>query len=200
MFMMKKTVNDPAGQYYLQDVPEITSGFKLDAGNGFQFFLSYGALDRYGSGKWQQSDDQLSFHSRQWPGKDFLLLGSKATGNNHITVRITDKNPNVLRYVAASLQRGERGSWQPADNNGLIYFPMQPVQDIFLISEFSPERSSYISVPDNTHNYFELRFEPWIMEYFFTDFRLTLTKKGLVGKHPMLVGDSYMYKRKKGFF
>ena len=77
---------------------------------------------------------------------------------------------------------------------------MQQVQDIFLISEFSPERSSYISVPDNTHNYFELRFEPWIMEYFFTDFRLTLTKKGLVGKHPMLVGDSYMYKRKKGFF
>ena len=41
------------GEYYLQGVIETASGFKLNDDSTFEFFFSYGALDRYGSGNGQ---------------------------------------------------------------------------------------------------------------------------------------------------
>ena len=45
-----------AGEYYLEGVMETASGFQLSADSGFQFFYSYGALDRFGKGKWKMLD------------------------------------------------------------------------------------------------------------------------------------------------
>ena len=45
----------PVGTYLLQGVREMASGFELKADSTFEFFFSYGALDRYGKGKWKQN-------------------------------------------------------------------------------------------------------------------------------------------------
>ena len=195
--MNVQSPTDIAGEYYLEDLPELASGFKIDPAQGFRFFVTYGALDRYGAGKWAVHENVVSFQSsNQWPGKDFAMVGSTTTNDNFITIRITDKNQNILRFAAASIKKGERGSWQPADAKGYIHFPKQQVEVIALLSEFSAERFSVFNVSNAAHNYFEFRFEPWIMEFFFNDFRLTIEKKGLRGKHPMLQGDGYFYKKR----
>lgn len=200
MFMNSKPPETLTGTYYLRDVHEVESGFRILPDQVFQFFVSYGALDRFGAGKWAVAGSEISFHSRPWPGQDFALNGSTATNDNFVAVRITDKNQNILRFVAGSIKRGERGSWYQADEKGFIYFPKQDVTSIALISEFSAERVSVFNMESTSHNYFEFRFEPWIMEYFFTDFRLTIADGGLKGKHPMLQGDQYVYKKKKNMF
>jgi hypothetical protein len=56
-----------AGEYYLRGEPETASGFKLNEDSTFEFFFSYGALDRYGKGHWQVKDDSLVFNSGQSP-------------------------------------------------------------------------------------------------------------------------------------
>lgn len=190
------SANRPEGEYYLHGVPEMATGFKLDKENTFEFFLIYGALDRYASGKWKEEKEQVVFQSRSWSGKDFALLKSKTVSDDSITIRITDNNENILRYVAGSLKKGEDVSWQPADEKGFIRFPKQAVTVISLISEFSPERFSAFTPQNPLHNYFEFRFEPWLAEVFFNDFRLTITSEGLKGKHPMLTGDEFLYKKK----
>src|SRR5687767_4228719 len=93
------------GEYYLQGVPEMATGFKLDKDNSFEFFLIYGALDRHGSGNWKEEKGQVIFQSKPWSGKDFALLKSKTVSDNSITIRITDNNENVLRYIAGSLKK-----------------------------------------------------------------------------------------------
>lgn len=196
MFMSIKPATDLAGEYYLRNVPELASGFRLDHEQQFQFFLSYGALDRYGSGKWASSGNQISFHSKPWSGKDFALHKVEPKSGDLITIRITDNNENILQYVAASLSKGEQGSWVTADAKGFIFFPKQQWNSIALISEFSAERVSVFNIDATAGNYFEFRFEPWIMEYFFTDFRLTITGEGFYGRHPMLQGDSYVYRKR----
>lgn len=200
MFMNLKSLENLPGTYYLRDVHEVESGFRIHPDQVFQFFLSHGALDRYGAGKWAVAGSEISFHSRPWPGQDFALNGSTETKDNFVAIRITDKNQNILRFVAGSIKSGERGSWYQADEKGFIYFPKQDVTSIALISEFSAERVSVFNIESTSHNYFEFRFEPWIMEYFFVDFRLTITDSGLKGKHPMLQGDQYVYKKKKNMF
>lgn len=192
-----KSPNQPEGEYYLRGVPEMATGFKLDNDNSFEFFLIYGALDRHGSGKWKQENGHIVFQSKPWSGKDFALLKSKAVSDDNITIRITDNNENVLRYVAGSLKKGEEGSWLPADEKGFIRFPKQTMTGISLVSEFSPERFSVFTIENPAHNYFEFRFEPWLVEFFFNDFRLAITVEGLKGKHPMLAGEDFFYKKKR---
>jgi hypothetical protein len=46
--MMAQT-NNITGVYNLRGVMEMASGFKLNNDSSFEFYFSYGALDRYGS-------------------------------------------------------------------------------------------------------------------------------------------------------
>ncbi|MBK7389870.1 MAG: hypothetical protein IPI23_12625 [Bacteroidetes bacterium] len=62
------------GIYYLENVMETASGFKLNEDNTFEFFFSPGALDRTGSGTWQQNGDQIIFNSNGKERKDSLWL------------------------------------------------------------------------------------------------------------------------------
>ena len=68
---MHKHQENIAGAYYLQGVMETGSGFKLNKDSSFQFFYSYGALDRYGSGKWKLENHKIILNSKPYPGQRF---------------------------------------------------------------------------------------------------------------------------------
>jgi hypothetical protein len=190
-----KTMEKTAGEYYLHGVRETASGFKLNGDGSFQFFFTYGALDRYGLGIWTIENDHVILQSKPWSGKDFALIESSTSGKG-ITVKITDKNPILQKHVFASLQKGEDGSWQPPDAKGEIHFPSQDVNTICLVFEFCPERFTVFPVTNKGHNFFEFRLEPWIMEVFFAKFQLKIGKYALSGKHPLLQGEKYEYEKR----
>src|SRR5690348_1303344 len=100
----------PAGEYYLHSVREMGSGFRLKADHTFEFFVSYGALDRYGIGTWRIEGNIITFNSRPWNGKDFALLESKTTNDKHVSIIVKDRNPNILRYVFATINNQQ--AWQ----------------------------------------------------------------------------------------
>ena len=68
----QKITDTIIGEYYLKGVRETASGFKLNADSTFEFFFSYGALDRMGSGTWQKQGDQIIFSSAKTKGKILL--------------------------------------------------------------------------------------------------------------------------------
>ena len=183
------------GEYYLQGVREMASGFLLKPDNTFQFFFSYGALDRYGSGTWKVNGKHVILNSAARPEHDFKLIESKKVPADSITVRITDNNPVLQRYVYASLQKGVEGSWLPASEKGEVEFSKQKVETISLIFEFCPERFSTFVIKDKDHNDFTFHFEQWIVEAFLMDFSLEITDEGLFGKHPLLEGEEYNYQK-----
>jgi hypothetical protein len=190
--MATKTIQKTAGIYHLHRVKETASGFKLNADGTFQFFFSYGALDRYGLGTWTIENDYAILRSRPWSGKDFALMGSSVSGRG-ITVKIIDKNPFFPKHVFASLRNGDDGTWQPPGANGEIHFPDNEASVISLVFEYCPERFSFFPVTNSEHNYFEFRLEPWVMEVFFDNFPLKIEKYVLVGKHPLLRGEEFLY-------
>jgi len=63
--------NTAIGIYNLQGVMETASGFKLNADSTFEFYFSYGALDRYGKGKWQITNDKLILNGRPFRIRGF---------------------------------------------------------------------------------------------------------------------------------
>jgi len=182
------------GIYHLHRIRETQSGFKLNPDGTFQFFFTYGAIDRYGRGQWVMNDDMVHLQSKPWSGKDFALLSSSVSGTG-ITVKITDKNPIFQKHTMASLQNGTNGTWRSPDAKGEMHFPLNEANVITLAFEFCPERFTFFPVENKDHNYFEFRLEPWIMEIFFNNFPLKVKKHVLIGKHPLLAGEGFIYEK-----
>ena len=194
---MEAQKNKLAGEYYLQGVMETASGFKLNPDSTFEFFFIYGALDRSGSGTWSVKDNHIIFNSKKHPGKDLALISSKKTNDDSLLIKIVEANSFFLSHVYCVLTSGDKRSEQLSNNQGIISFPKQAVNTIMLAFEFSAERTSLFQVSDPTHNYFEFRFEPWILEVFFSDFKLEIDKDDLKGQHPLLTGASYRFIKNK---
>jgi len=184
------------GEYYLRGVTEVASGFLFKPDSTFEFFFSYGALDRMGSGKWAAKGNEIILNSKPRPIHDFALISSKSSADDFITIKITDKNELLQRYVYAKIKYMDTVLAGMTNEKGEVQFPRKPMQDISLQFEFCPEKTS-VFVPADNHNYFEFRFEPWIVEYFFTNFHLTVDGKDLRGKHPLLDDKEYLFERRK---
>lgn len=185
-----------AGEYYLRGVMETASGFLLKPDSSFEFFFSYGALDRQGSGTWSLKEKQVVFNSKSKPLPDFALINSKSVKDDSITIKIIDENALLVKYVHAKLEAGDAVLEAMSSEEGEIKFPVKEIKRLSLVFEFCPEKVSVFDL-DKTHNYFELRFEPWIMELFFNDFHLKFEGKDLKGKHPLLDDKEYRFEKRK---
>ncbi len=188
---------DIAGEYYLHGLMETASGFKLDADSVFHFFFSYGALDRYGKGRWILKDGNVVLNSRTKPGRDFSMFTNKVMANDSITIRVTDKNEFFLSHVYCIIQSGNKKLEGMCDKQGYIRFPQQAIDSIELIFEFCAERVSVFNIVNKADNYFEFKFEPWIMEVFFENFVLKPGQGKLTGNHPLLEKENYDYIKSK---
>jgi hypothetical protein len=93
------------------------------------------------------------------------------------------------------LQNGETGTWQQANERGVVRFPLQPLTTITMVFEFCPERFTHFIIDNPDHNYFEFRFEQWLMEVFFDNFRLKVSKYALSGGHPLIKGEKFVYEK-----
>jgi len=183
------------GEYYLSSVMETASGFKLNPDSTFQFFFSYGALDRHGEGHWSVRENKIFFNSRPRAEQDFGLNSSSQIDNDSIQIRITDKNELLLKYVHCTLKSGDILIRKVTDRTGIARFPKLPIDSLSLVFEFCPEKTS-VFIPENQKdNYFEFRFEPWIVEYSFKDFSLNIGDKTLEGSHPLLDGKKYIFRK-----
>jgi hypothetical protein len=177
--------NTIAGEYSLSGVMETASGIQLNKDSSFQFYFSYGALDRYGSGKWRVHDDNIILDSKPYPGKDFKMVNSSSVKNNFTTIKIEDPNTNLYRLVYCLVKRTGGDTLINADKNGIIVV-QDAIDSIHLLSELCPERITSFPVNSQKYNSYTFHFEPWITEVFFKSFTLRYEGDHLQGKHPFL--------------
>lgn len=180
---------DITGEYLLQNVREMASGFLLEPDHRFQFFFSYGALDRQSFGTWEQKGDLVIFNSRKWSGSDFTLVNSRpAEGEEGIIVELEQPNPMLAAYLQLSLTNGSPDSWIQFRQQGHLHLPPQPFESLSIQFEFCPERFTRIpAIPGHSH--YIIRPEASLFELFLDQFKLVHTDAGLAGRHPLLDGD-----------
>lgn len=181
------------GVYYLQGVMETGSGFQLNADSSFEFFFSYGALDREGKGIWSlQKDSVIIFNSSKRPPLDFKLVKQVANNDKTITIQIDDSNKNILQFVQGFIKAKSGETSFEMDSEGFAKIEGQQIDSIGLIFTLCPDRYSIFPV-ESDKNDFTFKFEPWIAEVFFENFALKYSGESLIGKHPLLEKDEYTY-------
>jgi hypothetical protein len=196
--MMNNLLGQPAkpsvvGEYYLRGVTETASGFQLKSDSTFQFFYSYGMLDRFGRGVWTLQNDQIILNSRTRPELDFKLLEEKNIPDDSITIVIRDANDALLRYVQCRIQTKDGIREQTTNHEGYAKFKKEPADSLALLFTICPDRFSAFSV--HNKNYFVFGLEPWIVEVFFEHFGLRSEANQLVGRHPLIEGNGFRYER-----
>ncbi|HEX5150198.1 MAG TPA: hypothetical protein VFW07_02050 [Parafilimonas sp.] len=186
---------DLTGEYYLEGVMETASGFQINADSGFQFFFSYGALDRSGKGKWKMlNDSTIILNSDKRPPLDFKLEKQTSAADKSITIQIDNNNKNILRYVQGFIKSGPTEIPFEMNAGGIARLENQEIDSVGLIFTLCPDRYSVLPVTRG-NNSFVFQFEPWIAEVFFEDFILTYSEGAFTGKHPLLKGDNYIYRK-----
>ncbi|MBK9400659.1 MAG: hypothetical protein IPN36_07295 [Bacteroidetes bacterium] len=179
------------GEYYLEGVRETASGFKINPDSTFEFFFSSGALDRYGSGKWQLSLANaypILLTSDTTKGPALKIINSNKKSDAGISIQINDANPVVNRYFFVMGFSGKDTSYAECNPEGLATLETGLFDSIGVYFEFCPDHT-LIFIPEAKKNYFEVKTEPWLFEVIFRNFYLTAEKKRLIGKHPMMKGD-----------
>lgn len=185
---------DISGEYMLTNVREMASGFLLMPDHQFQFFFSYGALDRQAKGEWRLEGDQVIFNSATWSGADFSIVNSSTQNPEEgITVVLDPPNPMLAAYLHLSLSGGQTDSWIQFRGQGELRLPPQEFESLAIQFEFCPERFTSLPVTKG-HNQFVIRPEPTLFELYLHQFTLLHTAGGLSGKHPLLEG-SFEYSR-----
>lgn len=178
------------GEYLLNNVREVASGFLLNPDYSFQFFFSYGALDRQSRGTWKQEGKSIIFNSGKWPGADFTVVKSSqpTDADEGIIVELEQPNPMLAAYLHLSLARGAENSWIQFRQHGHLHLPPQEFDSISIQFEFCPERFSILPVTHG-HTSFTIRPEPTLFELYLDNFSLQHSPKGLSGGHPLMQGE-----------
>lgn len=183
-----------SGIFYLEGVHEVASGFRFKADSTFEFFFTYGALDRFGQGSFERHGDSLLLHSTPKPERDFILTTQRNTGEPALVLRVTDPNPMVLPYIYAQVQTAKGMLEGKCNQEGYIRFDKAVPQRISLIHEFWPDRFSIFEIAPSDNNWFEFSIDPHIVEIDFNGLVLHLEQDALSGPHPLLKpGQAYRF-------
>jgi hypothetical protein len=182
------------GEYYLDGVREVGSGFRFKEDNTFEFFFSYGAIDRMSTGTWAQKGDSVILNTPRKPATDFILANARQQSKKQVIIRVKDENPMILGYIYCRLETTDGTLLEAySDKEGVITFDKVEVKSISLLHELWADRLSEFRVEQPGHNYFEFTIARWITDVEFVDLALHIRKDGLTGRHPLLQGDKFNY-------
>ena len=186
------------GIYLLEGVMETASGFRVNPDSSFDFFYSYGAIDRYGKGTFVFQGDSIVLQSAPKPERDFILHEVKKIPETGFFLKVSDPNPMVVSHIRCLARyddgREEEGA---TDSGGELYFPAGVVKRILLQHPFWPERVSGYDIDASGNNFYEFTIDPRIVEVDFNGIVLRLAGERLEGPHPLIPGREFRYTKKQ---
>lgn len=194
----KPSDNMISGEYYLQGVMEVGSGLRFNPDSTFDFFFSYGAVDRESSGTWLLQGDTVFLDTAPKPAEqDFIFKESRTEAGAPFVVKISHPNNMILPYVYVWIKTPEGVLEGKCNNEGVAVFDnVSKVESITLVHELWADRLSVFILPAGAENYFEYTIAPWITIVAFQHLPLQIVdEKTLSGGHPLLKGSSYTYSR-----
>ena len=162
-----------SGEYYLQGVPEMASGFRFMDDGKFEFYYIYGAVDRNATGTFTVDGDTIKLKSDKEAGNDFNITAQRKAGSGY-TIQIKDPNSilasNVMCYYFVNGEQNQAF----AGNDGVIYIEDASCEKIYVQHLLYPDVATLIKDENNSNNYFELTLKPILGQVSFKGIDLAL--------------------------
>lgn len=161
------------GTYQLIGQREMAAEFKFMPDSTFDFFYSYGAVDRHAKGSYSVIGNQVKLKSQKEPGKDFRIKKQLKKGKGY-TIIISDSNKFLINQVLCVALVNEKKHNFLSDTKGQIFIELAKVEKMYLQHSLFPDILSLIKDETNQNNYFEVALLPSLAEVSFKGVDLTI--------------------------
>jgi hypothetical protein len=155
------------GEYYFRKM-EIASGFNFSKEGKFQFFYSYGAIDRTATGSFIVKGDSLLLKSDKEPGKDFTITSQSKNGNGSI-VKFDYTNKYLLKNIVCIFVVDGNQQQAYSDENGQVNMQLDHCDTIYAFHSLFPDVPTLIKDKSNSNNNFVLTLNPSLEQVSFKD-------------------------------
>lgn len=135
---------------------EMVGGFHFE-GNKFQFFYSYGAIDRTASGTFSTKGDSLFLKSDKVPFKDFTVTKQlKSAKGYHL--KFVDKNKYLVQGVKCIfIYEGSKSHTEVSNEKGEVFVDLPKVDRIFAMHTLFEDVLTTIKDEKSMNNNFTIK-------------------------------------------
>jgi len=177
--MSQKTIQ---GEYYFRKM-EMVAGFNFSADGKFQFFYSYGAVDRNAEGTFLVDGNTLKLKSNKEAGKDFTITRQSKEGKGYI---FTFNHPNkyLLEYIRCLYFVNGVEKEAQSDKNGVILIDLPHCDTIYVQHLLYPDIATLVKDAANENNRFTLHLNASLEQVSFKGVDFTIESDKVISCIP----------------
>ena len=153
------------GEYYFRK-QEMVAGFNFSADGKFQFFYSYGAVDRNATGTFSVHGDTLQLKSDKEAGKDFTIKMQSKQSKGY-TITFNDPNQFLIKDILCLFFVNGKKHELYSDSKGEVYIDLPNCDTIYVQHPLFPDILSLVKDKKNENNRFILTLNPSLAQVSF---------------------------------
>ncbi len=165
------------GEYYFRR-QEMVAGLNFSKEGKFEFFFSYGAVDRSATGTFWVMGDTLKLKSDKEPGKDFTLKSQSREAKGY-TLQFEDPNKYLIDDILCIFFVDGKQQVEYTDSNGKLHLAIPHCDSIYVQHPLFPDILTLVKNEKNNNNRFTLTLNPSLAQVSFKgiDFKIEGDKK-----------------------
>lgn len=138
------------GEYYFRKT-EMASGFNFSADGKFEFFFTYGAVDRSAAGTFTVKGDTLKLKSNKEPGKDFNITGQSKQGKGY-TLSFNHANKYLTANILCLFIKDGKEQTATTGNDGKVDIDLPDCDTIYVQHLLYPDILTLVKDKANNNN------------------------------------------------
>lgn len=160
------------GEYYFRKT-EMVSGFNFSANGRFEFFFTYGAVDRSATGTFKTEGDTLKLKSDKKAGKDFTVTAQSKDATGY-TLTFNHPNKYLLKHILCLFITAGKQQEAYTDESGKVHIDLPHCDTIYVQHLLYPDIATLVKDKANNNNRFTLSLNPSLEQVSFTGIDLMI--------------------------
>ncbi len=161
------------GVYRLIGVHDMACAFQFSKEGKFNFFMSYGAIDRTATGKYTLHNGLIQLQSDKIPGHDVEILHQNNSSHD-IEIKVNAPNEYLMKYTSAIAFYKDQGEKYETNQNGIIKISKPDPDSVFIKHELYADIPTKIRDHLNRNTHFEITLKPSLEQVSFEGIELTM--------------------------
>ena len=170
------------GEYYFRK-QEMVAGFNFSPDGKFQFFFSYGAVDRSATGTFIVTGDTLKLKSDKQPGEDFKLTAQSRQDTGY-AILFDHPNKYLLKDIRCIFVADGKKQELFSDANGEVHTDIPGCDTIYVQHLLYPDILTLVKDKANKNNRFSLRLNPSLEQVSFKGIDFKIESDGRISCLP----------------
>ncbi len=164
------------GEYAFRKT-EMVAGFNFTAAGAFQFFFSYGAVDRTAAGTFAVEGNTIKLTSNKEAGKDFTITTQSKEASGY-TINFNHANNYLLQNIRCIFLVNGKQEEAVTNSNGELHVDFAHCDTIYAQHLLYPDIFTLVKDATNENNKFTLALNPSLEQLSFKGIDLTIESDG----------------------